>query len=272
MHHLLLPTDFSGNSFRAAEYAVGLFGVEGVRFTLLHTYIDADPTISGWSGMAEEVYKVAMQGMEEWEARFRKIEGSQGAAIATEVRYGPLAAVLNEVGEGQDIDLVVMGTLGRSGSGLLGSNAVSVIKHGKLPVLVVPGRAKSHAPGRVLLADDQRGMHATDLEVLFALARHRGAEMVLAHVLRTGDEEPDQELIGEFEQLFQGIPHRYVAEQGRDIAAVIDSLAMREEADMIAVLHRHVGFLEGLFHASTAKRLALYTDTPLLVLRDREPA
>lgn len=272
MYHLLLPTDFSENSFRAAEYAVGLFGVDGIRYTLLHTYFDADPTISGWSGIADEVYKAAMQGMEDWAARVRKLEGLQGGKVATEVRYGPLTGVLNEVGDEHGADLVVMGTLGRSGAGLLGSNAVSVVKHGKLPVIVVPGRAKEQAPARILFADDQRGMDATDLQVLLALARHRGLEVVLAHVLRTGDEEPDQELIEEFEALFQGIPHRYVAEQGRDIAAVIDSLAMREEADLIAVLHRHVGFLEGLFHTSTAKRLALYTDTPLLVLRDSDQA
>jgi len=47
-------------------------------------------------------------------------------------------------------------------------------------------------------------------------------------------------------------------------------LAEKEGADMIAVLHRHTGFMEGLFHRSTAKRLALYTDTPLLVMPEAD--
>lgn len=36
---------------------------------------------------------------------------------------------------------------------------------------------------------------------------------------------------------------------------------------MIAVLHRHAGFLEDLFRISTAKRLALHTNLPLLVMQ-----
>ena len=56
--------------------------------------------------------------------------------------------------------------------------------------------------------------------------------------------------------------------EGEDVAAALDLMAGQEGAGLIAVVHRHAGFLEGLFHASTAKRLALYTNTPLLVLQD----
>jgi nucleotide-binding universal stress UspA family protein len=36
---------------------------------------------------------------------------------------------------------------------------------------------------------------------------------------------------------------------------------------LVAMVHRKRGFLDGLFHTSTAKRMALHTNLPLLVLR-----
>ena len=42
---------------------------------------------------------------------------------------------------------------------------------------------------------------------------------------------------------------------------------MRGTANAMVVLHRHLGAVEGLFHKSTAKKLALHTHVPLLVLQ-----
>jgi hypothetical protein len=39
MAHVLIPTDFSGNSLKAAQYAVQLFGIEGNTFTVLNSYM-----------------------------------------------------------------------------------------------------------------------------------------------------------------------------------------------------------------------------------------
>lgn len=115
MHHILLPTDFSENAMHAARYAARLMGVDGTAYTLLHTYLDADPTVTSWAGMAEELYKAAMEGMKEWEERIRGMEEFRGAAIQAEVLYGPLPAMLTDLGEERDADLVVMGTLGHTG-------------------------------------------------------------------------------------------------------------------------------------------------------------
>lgn len=268
MHHILLPTDFSENAMHAARYAARLLGVEGTTFTLLHTYLDADPTVTSWAGMAEELYRAAMEGMKEWEERIRGMEEFRGAAIQAEVLYGPLPAMLADLGEERGADLVVMGTLGHTGAGILGSNAVAVVKQGRLPVVVVPGKARTGPVGRILFADDQRGLAQADMGMLLHLARRHRSEVLLAHVLRNKEEVPDPEVIAAFDTLLNGIPHRFIAEEGKDVAAVIDLLADKEGADMTAVLHRHSGFLEGLFRVSTAKRLALHTDLPLLVLRE----
>lgn len=268
MVHILLPTDFSPNSRHASLYAARLFGTEQVTYTVVHAYLDADPSITSWAGMAAGLYKAAMDRMQEWLEELRSSGPFQGASVQGEVLYGPLPSVLQASGREQQADLVVMGTLGQTGAGIWGSNAGAVVKHGKLPVLVVPDRAEAGTVARILYADDQQGVEVSGTRMLLHIALRTRSEIVLAHVLQEPDEVPDPEIVGMYEELLQAIPHRFIAEEGKDVAAVIDLLAEKENADMIAVLHRNTGFFESLFHRSTAKRLALHTHTPLLVLQD----
>ena len=50
------------------------------------------------------------------------------------------------------------------------------------------------------------------------------------------------------------------------VVAVAGLPEFDDTMDLVAVLHRHTGFLDGLFHGSVAKRLALQARIPLLVL------
>jgi nucleotide-binding universal stress UspA family protein len=266
MAHLVLATDFSDNSLHAAQYAAGLFGVKDHVYTLLHAYMDAASFDNSWPGMADDLYQAAMQGMGEWADRLRAMPAFAGVVLNTEVLNGVLPMALNDLGREKHADLVVMGTRGRSGAALWGSNAAAVVKRSTLPVLVVPAQAVSRPVKRILFADDQKGVEVAGTRMMLRIALTTGAEVVLAHVVKDKDEEPDAEVVEMFEELLQAVPHRFVAVEGEDVAGAIELLADKEQADMVAVLHRHTGFLEGLFHASTAKRLALNTDLPLLVM------
>ncbi len=269
MVNVLLPTDFSDNSLHAFRYAAQLLGVQDVAYTLVHAYMDADPSVSAWAGMAKELYTAAAEGMKDWERRVRATGEFAGASLRTEVVYGPLPGVLAEMAAERRADLVVMGTLGHSGAGILGSNAAAVVKHGGTPVLVVPARAATAGLQRIVMAVDQKGIEAAAMAMLLHIAKRTGCEVVLAHVVRNPDELPSPDLVAGYDGLLKGVPYRFVTGEGKDVAGVIDLLAEREGAGMIAVLHRHTGFFEGIFHASTAKQLVLNVDVPLLVLRDK---
>ena len=268
MIHILLPTDFSNNSLHAAMYAARLLGTQEVTYTLVHTYLDADPSVTSWAGMAEGLYKAAVDGMKDWEKRVRASGPFAGATIHTEVMYGPLPNMINELGHEKKADLVVMGTEGHSGAGIMGSNAGAMVKHSKIAVLVVPNKAEASTVTRILYADDQKGVEVAGTRMLLHIALRSKSEILLAHVIQDPNDLPDPVVVGMYGELLQAIPHRFISEEGNDTAGVIDFLAEKEGADMIAVLHRHTGFFESLFRTSTAKRLALHSNTPLLVLQD----
>ncbi len=267
MAHILLPTDFSDNALRACAYAGSLFGAEDNVYTLMHAYLDAAPSISTWPGMADELYKASVTGMGTWAERARALPELAGAVVRTEVMYGILPDVLIGLAEEKRGDIVVMGTQGSSGSDLLGSNAGAVVKHSNIPVLVVPNKAVPKPVKKILYANDDRHVEVTGSRMLLDIALRTKAEVVLAHVLENPDDVPDPVVVAMYEELLQAVPHRFISGEGKDIAGVIDYLADQEGADMVAVLHRHSGFIEGLFRTSTAKRLALHTHIPLLVLQ-----
>lgn len=267
MAHILLPTDFSDNALRACAYAGHLFGAEENVYTLIHTYMDADTSITPWPGMADELYKASITGMNTWADRVKALPELAGAVVRTEVLYGLLPDMLNGSAEEKRGDIIVMGTQGSTGSDLLGSNAGSVVKHSRIPVLVVPKEAVPKPLKKILYAHDDRHVEVTGSRMLLDIALRTKAELVLAHVLKNADDVPDPAVVAMYEELLQAVPHRFISGEGDDVAGVIVLLADQEDADMVCVLHRHNGFLEGLFHTSVAKRLALHSHIPLLVLQ-----
>ncbi len=267
MAHILLPTDFSENSFHAGLYAARLFGTADHVYTLVHAYMDVAPSTDPWPGVSDEFYKAALDSMAESTARVKSSKEFAGAEVRSEVLYGPFPDMLNQIGKEKAADIVVMGTMGSAGAGLMGSNAGEVVKRSRLPVLVIPNQAELRPVNRILYADDDRHVEVAGSRMLLHIALRTKAEIVLAHVLKNADDVPDPEMVAMHEELFQAIPHRFTSAEGNEIAAAIDLMADQEKADMVAVVHRHSGFLEGLFHTSTAKRLALYTKLPLLVLQ-----
>lgn len=261
---LILPTDFSENAFQAAVYTARLLGVKDTGYTLLHTWFDPDPSVGTWARVGTGLHQAAMDGMRAWEMRVREADAFAGADIQAEVIHGPCTKVVEALAKERKADLVAMASLGQTGLGFLGSNAAAMVRNGHVPVLVVPAKAHLGGMARILFADDRRGASSAELGLLLHLARLTGAEIVVAHVGRdgTGAESRLDEAV------FGGVAHRHVQAEGKDVASVLDGMAVDEKAGMIAVLHRDKGFLEGLFHGSTSKQMALQAGLPLLVLQE----
>jgi nucleotide-binding universal stress UspA family protein len=51
-----------------------------------------------------------------------------------------------------------------------------------------------------------------------------------------------------------------------NVTTVINDLADQSDADLVVMVHRHLGFFNSLFHASSTKRLVMHSHVPLLVL------
>ena len=140
---ILVPTDFSATADAALEYAVVLAEKFGASLQLLHV-LD-DPFVA--DGMAAEAYiseapalRTAMLDDARERLRHRGLSReAAGRPLETEVLFGHGARTIAEYAAERGVDLIVMGTHGRTGFAhlLLGSVAERLVRTAPCPVLTV---------------------------------------------------------------------------------------------------------------------------------------
>jgi nucleotide-binding universal stress UspA family protein len=141
VRHVLVPTDFSQDAERAARTARALLGAgEGARISLLHAYhLPVEYTAYGTIPTAVPFHADVVAVAEEKLVEAAGALTAGGLAVETFAREGYPPEVIVETARELDVDLVAMGTHGRTGLRhlLLGSNAERVIEHAPCPVLTV---------------------------------------------------------------------------------------------------------------------------------------
>ena len=151
-HHVLCPVDFSDSSRQAVALAAELAAPGGAGITLLHV-VELPVTYSGdphIEGFIEDLDKRAARLLEEWAW---DLKTKVSVPVAVRSRIGsPGAQILSVLDSDATLDLVVMGSHGRTGLRrvLLGSVAEKVVRHAARPVLVARTRSDRDAihPGR----------------------------------------------------------------------------------------------------------------------------
>ena len=90
-------------------------------------------------------------------ARLKKIQPTEeGVAASWEIDFGPPAKRIVEFANSNDVDLIVIGTHGRSGLGrvLMGSVAEAVVRKAKCPVLAIKPRSDAEEPDEEELSEE----------------------------------------------------------------------------------------------------------------------
>ncbi len=266
MYRILLPTDNSDTSFNAARFAFDLFGTDESQYTLVHTYLKT--AYRNALVPARDTGREATNKLRRFERRCRKY--APNVSLAKRTSPFQLADVLNELAERDMGELIVIGTQGEGNYGLVGRNTSAVVMGAKVPVIAVPSEWRPAPLKRILLAYDGGPMDQGTLAPLIVIAARAGAELVVAHVrsnIATFDERGDRKKLS---AMLTGVRHSYVTVAGDDVARTVDDLARQGRIQLVAVVHRKKSFWERLFTSSKAKRMALHTTTPLLVLQEME--
>ena len=169
--------------------------------------------------------------------------------------------------------MVVLGTKGASGIEeiLIGSNAASILHSVQVPVLAIPRDAGFKGIKKIVYASDFRSRkNDIALERLGKLACAFKAELMVLHVQKEGD-DPAEPQRDKFKKHLCDIEFNFhiVKSSEKDTEKEILKFAIDKKADMIALLARKHGFLEGLFHTSVTSKVAFHTKLPFLALHEQ---
>ena len=266
MLRILLPTDFSSNAMHAANYALQLFGKSEATYILMHAQHDPAYVDEMGYSMVPELLEAAEDRLVVRAEHFAK---TTGAIVESHLLFGILDVVVEEFVSEQGADVVVMGKRGRTGSALFGSNTADVIRSSSVPVVAVPDKASLDPLHRILLAADQNEVAPANFALLRTIALRHQAEVLVTHVEMDVPAGAAHWSEGLYELALQDVPLTFLEGFGHDIADGLERTANESKAGMIAILHRHLGSFDRLFHRSLAKEMALGTELPLLVLQQK---
>lgn len=137
---ILIATDGSKNAKRAAYYGVNLAKIAGAEVHALYVistqHAVTTRTVKGWSEGFEECLtnkgRAAIDDVE-------KLGKEAGVKVEPEFLKGIPADEILEYAQENNIDLIVMGTQGLTGikKFLIGSVAEKVVRHSRVPVMVI---------------------------------------------------------------------------------------------------------------------------------------
>ena len=153
---ILVPTDFSENAQQAVSYAVDLAKRCSAKIHLLHTpviptYLLMDLSYSPGPEAVTRILNDAQDALDEQ----TKALAAAGVEHFTAIREGTVHEVIRDYAVEHDVDLVVVGTHGRSGVSKLmyGSVTERVLKTVHTPIIVVPPEG-GEIPSSIVIAYD----------------------------------------------------------------------------------------------------------------------
>ena len=138
---ILLPTDGSAGAERATEHAIELARLSGGTIIAMNV-VDTSAAAAVPEAQAISINELFEEaGSKAVDAVVEQVE-AQGIPIETELRTGSAHGEILAVAQERDVDVIVMGTHGRTGLDrvLLGSVADRVIRHADYPVMVTRAR------------------------------------------------------------------------------------------------------------------------------------
>lgn len=138
---ILFPTDYSHLSDAALEHATTLARENGA--TLLIAHIEEPPIAYGGGEM---YYGIPDPDRNEVERMLAAVKPTDPkVAVSYHLLSGDPAKEIVRLADEEQVDMIVMGTHGRTGIGrmLMGSVAESVVRHAKCPVLTFKSNAQA---------------------------------------------------------------------------------------------------------------------------------
>jgi len=267
MERLLVATDWSESSRSAVEEAIQLARACSSKLIAMTTVI----TNVGYEDAMPWVVEQAEKEMQDKLASIRRMASEQGIDCETFVYRGeePHMDIVNAAVM-KHVDMIVMGTRGRTGIKklIMGSVTGNVIGQAPCKVLVVPPSAKTGYRS-ILIATDGSIHSAAAASEAAAMAKRYGSSLVIVSVAPSAAEVPlaeenvkqvmelaEKEDLKKDGMVLQGKPHEVILE-----------IAKQKHAGLIVVgSHGRTG-LTSLFMGSVTERVISQTESAVLVVK-----
>lgn len=281
MKNILLPTDFSENSWNAIAYALKFFEKSTCTFYLLHVnslsylaanespyYADADYVEATVTKPAKKQLKTLLDRI------ITEFPQSDNHHFFTLTDYNFFVdAVRNQVQE-KKIDLIVMGTKGATGlkKVIVGSNAADVIKKVKCPTLVVPEDAQFDHIEEIAFPTDYLLTYGVELlKPLYHFLELQNASLQVVHITKNKTQlsigqQDNKDLLNEY---FNKFKTKFYNLFNKNVEDAIECFVQSRDIKMMAMVAKNLNYFQRILFHSKIEEITYHTRIPFLVMHDK---
>lgn len=279
MKNILMPTDFSDNSWNAIRYALSMFKDTECTFYLLNvniipSYTGAKSSVrASQEKLRKNILKQSEVELQELLKRTEKLLPNSKHQFITNTVYGSFVDTLKRVVVNQKIELIVMGTKGASGLKkiIMGSNTAAVISKVDCPLLAVPENTTSEKPKEIAFATDFKvAYNHKILDTLTEVVTLNKAALRILNVLEKDAALDDQQTMNKkyLSDYLKDVEHSFHTLTSAEVDEAVQCFVESRDIDMIAMVAKDRSFLQKILIKPTVKNISYHIDIPFLVLRE----
>ena len=278
MLSILLPTDFSENSKNAINYALEFFKYQKVQFYFMHAYrnefYDHDELVSRdvFDDVLEKVKTDSKNNLEKLLKEVNEIAPNPRYTYHSISANNSLVEEANEIADKHNIDLIVMGTKGKSNERhiIFGSQTFQVLKYVDCPVLAIPSNYKNTQPKHILFPTDYLIPYKRrELKLLSVLAKSYRSKIDVMYVSTSNKLSIRQEDNKDFiKDALIVNKVDFNIKNDKNVADAIISHIEESDIDMITMVNTQHSFLEDMLFPSTIDKVSFGLEIPLLAMQN----
>jgi nucleotide-binding universal stress UspA family protein len=275
MKRILVPTDFSFCANKALDYAVCLAKKADIEIILLHACELIHNSFKDRKELIEE-YNRSIQKAANKQLKILKksIEDTEKIEVSTQLYDGAVIPSILQATESIQTELIVMGTLGRTGlrNKIVGSRTAELLAKSKVPVIAIPYDYEWSEPKRILLALNDPADKIDVLQPVFDIAELFESDVKVA--VFSGIREEGVEVMEHSRNIHiiqETLQKKYIKTivntvhlAGRDFEDAMQEYINTNHINLLAMITHKRDGLDSLFHPSLTRKMHYHTTIPLL--------
>ena len=280
MKTILLPTDFSENSWNAISYALHFFEKFTCNFYLLHVSklihaSDGDMPYVPTQEIIDELYlKPARQKLQQVLKRISKQfpeQKNHNFYILTDYNFF-IESIRRHVDE-KKVDMIIMGTKGASGlqKFIIGSNAGDVITKVHCATLVVPENAKFTKLNEIAFPTDYTlTYNLQTLSPISEVLEAYNSAIRILHISKKDinlnvEQRKNKELL---EDYFSNQTHSFHFLTNKKVEDAVQLFVESSKINMITMVAKNLNYFQQILFHTKIEEISYHTDIPFLVLHE----
>lgn len=280
MKNILLPTDFSENSWNAIKYAIDFFEKEISNFYILHVNRLSDSVMNGSPLIAteeviEDVYiKPSKLKLHKLLKRIsNNFLPNKNHRFYVLSEYNFFISAIRKHVETKNIDIIVMGTKGASGlKKVIGSHTGDVITKVQCTTLAVPQNAGFNKLKEIVFPTDfSLNYDLQVLEPLLDILQNHEAVLRILHISKKKtdldrDKKQNRELLHDY---LNHLDHSFHHLKNNILEDAIQCFIESRDVNMICMVAKNVNYFQQILFHSKIEKISYHTEIPFLVLHDK---